>query len=94
MKTVSMEPDAEGGELLAANVTGYCVSCGALAKQFGGLKMSNGSKASDPPSRICVANIASGLRGLRFSEKKKTFRAVTCGQGKQVRHSPPKKERT
>lgn len=58
MKTVSMEPDADGGELLAANVASYCVSCGALAKQFGGLKMSNGSEASDPPSHICVANIA------------------------------------
>lgn len=71
METVSMEPDADGGELLAANVASYCVSCGALAKQFGGLKMSNGSEASDPLSHICVANIASGLRGLRFSAKKK-----------------------
>lgn len=66
-----MEPDADGGELLPANVATYCISCGALAKQFGGLKMSNGSEASDPPSRICVANIASGLRGPRFSAKKK-----------------------
>lgn len=68
MKTVSME---DGGKLLAANVASYCISCGALAKQFGGLKMSNGSEASNRPSRICVASIASGLRGPRFSAKKK-----------------------